>query len=401
MSRPREISIAATVAFVGSGLFILAGVGLGLISGFSLWAFHQKYPDLDLRDAHDPSLLLLRNILVVAVIVPILLGLVGVITAKGMLSMKPWSRISTIAWCVASTFVCLLGLAHPKLGPEIHISPTPILMLMLFLIPINAWWLMLFYRPAVVAGFGSPAAALRNDAQPGAIKLSKAKWLMISAAVIGTVLLGLASWRHYQQKALMHEIELSRDAVASAKGWHYHRIHKVAGYSLQTIDADTTCPIFQHSIVAADGPDGSPLVRESINYFGTSYVRLNGQWVQSKGRQMDNDAQGTIEIVECTKGPLGLDDNSLQYAAVIEDGSVVRGEVQNVAGETCRDYQVSVPTPDDPQEKTFQFTICINELDHFPRETRRVQPGTNEETVSRYSNWTASSDPQLPPDFSK
>jgi hypothetical protein len=401
MSRPREVSIAAIVAFVGSGLFILAGVGVGLVSGVFLWAFHQENPNLSLRGVSDPSLLLVRNVLIVAIIVPILLGLAGAITAKGMLRMKRWSRISTIAWCVTSTLVCLLGLAHPRLGPELQISSTPILALMLFLIPINAWWLMLFYRPAMVAEFGPPAIVLRNDARSGATRFRKGNWLIVSAAVIVGVPLGLASWRHYQQKELMHEIELSRDAVASAKGWHYHTIRKVGGYSPETIDKDTTCPVFQHSIVTDGSPEGGSVVRESINYFGTTYVRFNGQWIESKGRQIDNDAQGKIEIMECTRGPLGLDENSLPYAAVIEDGSVVREEVQSVAEETCRDYHVSVPTPEDPQEKAFEFTICINELDHLPRETRRVQPGTNEESVSRYSNWTASGDPKLPPDFSK
>jgi len=64
----------------------------------------------------------------------------------------------------------------------------------------------------------------------------------------------------------------------------------------------------------------------------------------------------------------------LPLDSFIEDGSVKRGVLRQVNGDSCRDYQVSAPTPHDPAERKFEFTICINELDHLPRETRRTAP---------------------------
>jgi hypothetical protein len=95
--------------------------------------------------------------------------------------------------------------------------------------------------------------------------------------------------------------------------------------------------------------------------------------------------------------PLGGDDYSRPYAGVIEDGSAKRGELKDVDGESCRKYDVAVPTPHDPKERDFRFSMCISEQDHLPRETRRILPELSQERVSLYRQWNAMKEPQLLP----
>jgi hypothetical protein len=111
------------------------------------------------------------------------------------------------------------------------------------------------------------------------------------------------------------------------------------------------------------------------------------------------NAQGSIPIFECLKGTMGNDSNSLPYAAIIQDGTVRRGAVRNVRDESCTDYEIAVATPHDPEEKEFRFAMCINEEDHLPRETRRTPPGSDEESISDYTQWNALSKPDLPEGF--
>jgi len=61
----------------------------------------------------------------------------------------------------------------------------------------------------------------------------------------------------------------------------------------------------------------------------------------------------------------------------------------------------AVPTPHDPQEEDFRFSIGINERDHLPRETRRTPPNAGHQWVATYRQWNATSEPQFPSDFSK
>ena len=60
---------------------------------------------------------------------------------------------------------------------------------------------------------------------------------------------------------------------------------------------------------------------------------------------------------------------------------------------------VTLPTPHDEAEKDFRFSICIDERDHLPEQTRRTPPGSNQERVSTYTHWDVGSEPQLPAGF--
>jgi hypothetical protein len=217
-----------------------------------------------------------------------------------------------------------------------------------------------------------------------------AKW--IAVAVVLIVLAAGLGWWNWRNSP-MREMERSEKAAASAKSWHYHSLHYFPASAPETFDIDTFCPAFQHTIRSATNQDGSPRVLDSIIYFGRSYGRVEGQWVLSPG-----NGQGSKPIFECDTGSLGSDDNSLPYTAFVSDGSVRRGGVRSVAGESCRDYEIAVATPHDPSEKEFRFSMCINEQDHLPRETRRTAPGAGAEGVSNYSQWNAFSEPQLPAD---
>jgi hypothetical protein len=218
------------------------------------------------------------------------------------------------------------------------------------------------------------------------------KWIAVAGLVI-VLATGLGWWNW--RTSPMREMERSQKAAGDAKSWHYHNLHYFPASAPETFDIDTFCPAFQHTIrTGATDQNGNPRVIDSIIYFGRSYGRVDGQWVLSPG-----NAQGSLPIFECDRGSLGSDDNSLPYDAILADGSVRRGGVRSVGGETCRDYEIAVATSHDPAEKEFRFSMCINELDHLPRETRRTPPGASEERASDYSQWNAFSEPQLPADF--
>jgi hypothetical protein len=151
---------------------------------------------------------------------------------------------------------------------------------------------------------------------------------------------------------------------------------------------DIVCPLFEHTITSSTRPDGTPLTYEYIEYSGQTYNHVGDQWILNAGTQAQNHANAsrTVPIIECTTGPVGADLTSLPYAAML-DGSVRRGEYRTVEDGACRDYNVTVSTPHDPVENEFQFSICINEEDHLPRETRHTLQGASQETVSRYSKY--------------
>lgn len=111
------------------------------------------------------------------------------------------------------------------------------------------------------------------------------------------------------------------------------------------------------------------------------------------------DDQGAGAIFDCQQGPVGSDQNAAPYDAIIDDATVKRGDVRDVEDGPCRDYDIALPTPHDPAEDEFQFSMCINERDHLPREIRRTPPGSNQEQVSTYTQWNALAEPPLPAGF--
>ena len=151
------------------------------------------------------------------------------------------------------------------------------------------------------------------------------------------------------------------------------------------------CPSFQRNTRSTVDASGLTQTRDTILYFTNAHYFSEGHWVASP--RSNTSATDTIE---CMKGPMTSDENSLPLSGVIEDGTVKRGEVKEVSGESCREFDVSVPTPHDPKEKDYQFTICINEQDHLPRETRRTRPGSSHEGVSVFTKWNAMTEPELP-----
>jgi hypothetical protein len=223
-----------------------------------------------------------------------------------------------------------------------------------------------------------------------------AKWIV--AAVVVILLMVGAAWMNWRNSP-MREIEKSGAAVESAKSWHYHTVRTYAGLPPSTFDKDTFCPSFQRTVQSGTDRNGAPVVIDTIIYFARSYSHTGDQWVTSGGRQADINAQGSLPIFECPHGPIGSDENSLPYDAILKDGTVRRGGVRDVEGDSCRDYEIAVPTPHDAQEKEFQFSMCINEQDHLPRETRRTPPGAQQEGVSTYTQWNAMNEPQLPAGF--
>jgi hypothetical protein len=227
------------------------------------------------------------------------------------------------------------------------------------------------------------------------------KWGAVAVAILLLVAgLGWWTWSH----SPLREIERSDAAVAKATNWHYHTVHLNRvdpSVPPETVDEDIFCPTFLHTTLSSLDRTGVPIVRDSIIYFGRSYNHLADAWVLAGGRQADINAQGSLPIFECLKGAMGSDDDSLPYKAITETGTVRQGGVSDAGGDSCRYYDVAVPTPQDPAEKEFRFSMCINEQDHLPRETRRTPPGATVEGVSTFTRWNAYTEPQLPPGFSK
>lgn len=224
-----------------------------------------------------------------------------------------------------------------------------------------------------------------------------AKWLGIAAGLIAVAIaLGWWTWRN----SPMREIERSKAAVAGAKSWHFHRVRYFPGLPSDIYDVDTLCPSFQHTIASSARPDGTPVVHEWIAYAGRTYVYAEGRWTTNGVAQAQSDANagGTVSVVECQAGPIGADVTSLSYDAMF-DGKVQRGDEREVEGDSCRDYNVTVPTPHDPVNQEYRFSICINEADHLPRQTRHTNPGYTHEDVSTYTKWNVMQEPQLPPEI--
>lgn len=200
----------------------------------------------------------------------------------------------------------------------------------------------------------------------------------------------------------MREIERSSKAVAHARSWHYRMVRRNPADpngSLESFDKDTYCPSFQRTIQSGARSNGQPVVFDYMIYNGISYSHVGNEWQTREGRPADRDARGTTPIFECIKVIIGGDENSLPFDTIQADGKVKRGGERTVDDDTCRDYDISVPTPGDPVEKEFQFTMCINERDHLPRETRRTGTGASGEVFSTYTQWNAESEPPLPVDF--
>lgn len=391
MNRPREITLAAVVALAGSLLFLSLGMLLWLFAHHvALW-HAQNYPGLTY---HDPAILVLKNILIAAIAISIGLGLIGVVTAVGLFRMWRWARLSVIAWCVASSLAVVLALVYPRPGSDFRINPAFPLAVMLFILPVNAWWLLLFFRSSTKARFGilpSPPTARRIRVK----QFLSPAWIAAAAALL---LLGAGIVRAGWRSSPMREIERSKQAVAEAKSWHRHTVRYFENLPPETDDADFFCPVYRHGIASTTDSVGAPLIREDVSYFGRGYYRSGDQWIPAAGRQADRDA-ATSSILECQYGPIGSDQNALPYTAIVSDGSVRRGNFRDVEGESCRDYDIAVPTPHDPDESDFRFSMCISEIDHLPRELRRTPPGSNREQVSTYTQWNVFSEPQLPAGF--
>jgi hypothetical protein len=387
-SRPREITVAAIVAFIGSVAFAMAGLVIAGTVGVTILVFKRNYPGVSVyRSA--PDFLQAWRIICLAVAIPILLGILGLFTARGLVRLRPWARKSAIVWSIVSTVLSLLVVAYLATLPSSSGPPTtPMLIVMLFLFPVNAWWLLLFFRPNIKSLFIPQGATPRHFAPPPWLKEKLMPKLIIAVAAM--LLLVVAGAWAFRRNSPMREIERSRDALANVKSWHYHTVRLIPSRTPETQNIDFLCPVFEHSISSTVNDSGVIEVREQIRNFNTFYNRIDGRWVSG---------QQSAPIFECGVGPLGTDEYSLPLAGVIEDGSAKRGEALTIGGDSCREYEISVDTPHDPKEKTFVFTLCINEKDDLPRQSRRVLPETGQEGISTFSQFNAITTPQLPADI--
>jgi hypothetical protein len=195
------------------------------------------------------------------------------------------------------------------------------------------------------------------------------------------------------ERSPKREIERSRAALLAATSWHFHNERVFLNIPPETVDMDVVCPNFEHRIASGARADGTPAVNEFIQLRGRTYYHVADEW-QLATNPADNfwdcNQHGTL---------LDGDGNSLPYAAILSEGTVQRGAVRRLGDETCRDYEIMVPVPSNILEREYRFILCINEVDHLPRETRRTPRGSDHEDVKMYSMWNEHTEPQLPADF--
>jgi hypothetical protein len=380
-----EITVAAVVGIIGSVVSTMVGLVIAGGVAMTVFVFKKQYPGVTIYSGKPGSLEALQ-LVCFAVVVPIFFGVLGIFTARGIARLRPWARKSAIVWSIVSTLFCLLALTYLATLPSSP-SPraTPILLLMLFLFPVNAWWLLLFFRPDVKSLFTSPNAPPHDVAQPRRPRENTMSRGIVAIAATLLVIVGISV--ALRRNAPMREIERSRNALINIKSWHYHTVRLIQSRTPETQDIDFLCPAFEHSVSSSINDRGDPEVREQIRNFSTYYNHVGDRWLTG---------QQNAPIFECGVGPLGTDEYSLPLTGIIEDGSAKRGQLLTVDGENCREYELSVETPHDPKEKTFVFTLCVNEQDHLPRLSRRTLPDTGEEGVSTFSQFNVMTTPLLP-----
>src|SRR5260370_37855882 len=106
MNRPREITAAAVVALIGSGLFVLAGLLLAATIGVMLLGISQKYPGVSFHSS-DPDFRQVEAIIGAGIVIPLVLGAIGFFTGRGLLRMTPWVRQYAVARIVSASLLCL------------------------------------------------------------------------------------------------------------------------------------------------------------------------------------------------------------------------------------------------------------------------------------------------------
>lgn len=393
-SPQREVRVAAIVAYIGSGLFLLVGLMLIASLGLALHTIWTRYPGIRLRDA-GPQFTPFLRIFGLSLAIILGAGVVGLVVATGLLRLRSWARDAALAWSLGTTLLFVIILATPQSLFGVRPNPGGILVFLLFLVPVNVWWLRLFTRAEVIALFGAPTSAPRKIALPDWLKknaLGKAI-LIIGAVVMVAFMAAGISYRMSPKR----DLERTRDALAGIHSWHFHTVRYVKTQPPETIDRDTLCPSFDHRISTYVDARGETQVRESIHYFSNYYNHVGDQWLAARSQAGYSDPG----ILECQRGPLSGDDNSLPLDTVIKDSSVKRGAVREVNGESCRDYEIFTATPNDSTEPLFNFTLCINETDYLPRETRRTRPDASHEGVSDFSQWNMLDEPNLPPEIAR
>jgi hypothetical protein len=211
--------------------------------------------------------------------------------------------------------------------------------------------------------------------------------LLVVLALALLVGAAYALWWHSPR----NELRRTRDALLRQKTWHVHTIRVFQNIPPETDNRDFFCPGFEHEVAHFTDAYGNPAVRESIRLDHSYYNLIDGHWTK---------ANGATQVLECRHEPLIDGDGiSLPFDASLRQGSIQRGVARTVGDDSCRDFEVVVPTPTNPLEREYRFTICINERDHLPRQTRRTPPLAFHEDVIDYSGWGALSEPPVPPEI--
>jgi hypothetical protein len=205
---------------------------------------------------------------------------------------------------------------------------------------------------------------------------------------LGLVVLAIVAYALWWNSPA-RELRRTHDALLLQKTWHLHAVRNYQGIPPQTDDIDFLCPGFEHQVNQYTDWSGAPAVRETIRYNGAFNNRINGRWTKTNDK---------TEIFECRHEPLMEGDGiSLPFELVLlRSTKIRRGAVRTVGSDSCRDYQITVLTPYDLLHHDYQFTMCINELDHLPRETRRDARISGHEDAVEYSKWGDLSEPPLP-----
>jgi hypothetical protein len=180
MKRSAGVTAAAVVMLICSSLFLILA-GIAVSSVFMGPPIHRVTPRQEL-----PAILVGMSVYFVC-------GILGIMSARGLLKLREWARVVTLVFSGAaiafSIFMIAVWLfvpipAGPNVAPE-FLHGLRMILAGIFALPLGIalWWIIYFNRASTRAQFlTEPASPLEPNPRP--ISITIIGWYMVVSAVI-------------------------------------------------------------------------------------------------------------------------------------------------------------------------------------------------------------------------
>jgi hypothetical protein len=197
--------------------------------------------------------------------------------------------------------------------------------------------------------------------------------LAISAVILVLVLI----FFRLQAEAGPMALARCKIAVGQAKSW---TVESSQAYSSNLVNSTNrskiSCPDDYEYVNRSRTPDNIIREQSTVHFNGVTYVEnVDGNWAKSAS------AGDSPALKECGKGPLLV--QQTVFDALVElprrkAGKMVRGKLETINGESCRDWSVDYGN-EWPQMAP--YTICLDPKTHLPRRITFSESGaTNDFT---------------------